>query len=157
MAKLDKHKADFLDRFWSKVNRTPEGCWTWLASFTGQGYGKFWTGRTLIGAHVLAWELVNRREVPAGCELDHLCRNRGCLNPWHLEPVVPCENKRRGCSPAGINSQKTHCLNGHEFTQENTSLINRKRDGRKIRRCKTCNRAWFRAYRKARREAGRAL
>lgn len=55
-----------------------------------------------------------------GKEIDHLCRNRKCLNPDHLEVVTPRVNNMRSNSIAAINNRKTHCLNGHEFNEQNT-------------------------------------
>lgn len=89
---------------------TDNGCWQWTGPVDQNGYGKF--GRNV--AHRRAYEeLVG--PVPEGLELDHLCHNRGCINPAHLEPVTRAENIRRA-GPA----TKTHCVRGHEFTTENT-------------------------------------
>ena len=69
--------------------------------------------------------------VPSGLELDHLCRNRACINPDHLEPVTRKENHRRSPLSAG----KTHCKHGHEFTLENTYLAQGKKPQRQCREC----------------------
>ncbi|MGW1814203.1 HNH endonuclease [Streptomyces sp. NPDC002125] len=61
-----------------------------------------------------------RCEIPAGLEIDHLCRNRGCVNPWHLEPVTPLVNWERGISPWRLNDLKDRCHQGHPFTPDNT-------------------------------------
>jgi HNH endonuclease len=91
-------------RFWEKVAWTPEGrgtrespCWLWLASLGASGYGQFSIGgrEGPVVAHRIAYEL-ERGEIPEGLTLDHLCRNRMCVNPWHLEPVPLAENIRRG-------------------------------------------------------------
>lgn len=71
--------------------------------------------------------------IQQGLELDHLCRNHGCVNPAHLEPVTHKENVLRGTSPAAGHAKQTHCDRGHEFTPQNTLLY----DGGR-RRCKTC-------------------
>lgn len=68
-------------------------------------------------------------------ELDHLCRNRRCCRPDHLEPVTHKENVLRGMAPSAINARKTHCKRGHEFTAEN---IYPSPDG--VRRCRECRR-----------------
>jgi hypothetical protein len=93
----------FLDRFWSKVDDSgSRGCWEWLAAKERTGYGTFFC-RHVIGrgtaiperAHRVAYELLVG-PIQAGLTLDHLCRNRGCVNPAHLEPVTRGENVRRG-------------------------------------------------------------
>lgn len=66
------------------------GCWNWLLGRTGRGYGSL--SNKL--AHVLYWEKY-KGKVPEGLQLDHLCRNKLCVNPEHLEPVTPKENIRR--------------------------------------------------------------
>lgn len=78
-----------------------------------------------------------------GKTIDHLCRNRGCVNPLHLQAVPMRENTLRGFGPSAENARKTHCKRGHEFTPENTYL----HDGRRI--CKQCNRDRNREFGKA--------
>jgi hypothetical protein len=86
-------------------------------------------------AHRFAWELL-RGAIPDGLTLDHLCRNRRCVNPDHLEPVTAVENTMRGQAPHAINARKTHCLRGHAFDEENTYV---RSDGARI--CRACVRA----------------
>lgn len=72
------------------------GCWEWRAAKAGGGYGRFAPdGRRQVQAHRFAYEIVCGA-IPDGLDLDHLCRNRGCVNPAHLEPVTRQENVRRG-------------------------------------------------------------
>ena len=71
--------------------------------------------------------------IPDGMQLDHLCKNRACCNPAHLEVVTLVENVMRGSGITATNKRKTHCKRGHEFTPENTYLV------KKGRFCKTCS------------------
>jgi len=86
------------------------------------------TGRR---THRVAWELC-RGPIPEGMQLDHLCRNRRCMNPNHLEPVTQAENIKRSLAARGFCVLENHCGHGHEFTAENTYMC------RGIRYCKKC-------------------
>lgn len=125
-------------RFWAKVHKT-DLCWIWIGTIA-RGYGQFWDGQRVVGAHRFAYELLVD-SIPGGLQLDHLCRNRRCVNPAHLEPVTRRENILRGAGVTARNAAKTHCVNGHELTPANTYIRPGARPGRE---CLTCNRAIWR-------------
>jgi len=114
--------------FWEKVNKT-ETCWLWTALIPSNGYGIYtMTDRErkrTVMAHRFAYELLVG-PVPAGMELDHLCKVRNCVNPAHLEPVTHQENIRRALG-------KAVCKRGHEQTPENRYVYS---NGRQ--RCLPC-------------------
>ena len=122
-----------------------DGCWEWTAWKNPKGYGclslpKPGGGQTKHFAHRVLFELY-RGPIPEGLQLDHLCRNRSCVNPDHLEPVTCQENLLRGDTHAARLSTRTHCGKGHEFSPENTII---RRDG--SRRCRECNKAQCQDY-----------
>lgn len=115
------------------------GCWVWTAAGDGRGYGVFWDGRRQVRAHRFAYSLWHG-PAPAGLDIDHLCRNRGCVNPAHLRAVSRRENVLCGEGHTARNASKTHCPRGHAYSEENTYAH------RGSRHCRECCRARRRTY-----------
>lgn len=132
---IERLKDTNFPRFASKVKVDMETeCWNWMGALNTYGYGRFQLSRTTllqgqqreISAHRYAYSKIVGL-IPEGLQLDHLCRNRSCCNPNHLEPVTPRENLLRGATIPAIHAAKTHCPRGHEYIAENTSIINGQR------------------------------
>lgn len=115
-----KMDAETLSRFLAKVRFT-DGCWEWIGA-KSNGYGKMVIGSKSDGsvrfpaAHRLSYEHFIGDIPLEAPQLDHLCRNRSCVNPFHLEPVTNAENSRRGAKGRMV----TACVKGHPYDDENT-------------------------------------
>jgi hypothetical protein len=125
------------------------GCRVWKGKLNGNGYGvlvlKRRGERLDLLAHRLAYEL-ERGRIGDGLEIDHLCRNRRCINTDHLEAVTKRVNVLRGDGPTARNARKTHCQNGHPFDEANTMKRGQSR------KCRICHAADSRRYRSKKRE-----
>lgn len=115
-------------------------CWIYTGANAG-GYGRFYFGDRVVPAHRYAYELLVG-PIPEGLQLDHLCRDRACCNPDHLEPVTQRENLRRGIGPAGLNARKTKCPKGHPYDEANTYT-----HSAGWRQCRACRREMSRRRR----------
>lgn len=144
-------KLPLRTRFYQKTTRDPNGCLVWTGSTLGGGYGCFSIRGKTLYAHRVAWEM-EREAPPDGRQwtLDHLCRNRLCVDVEHLELVPFQENVIRGIGPTAENDAKTHCIAGHELTGANLIV----RPGAR-RACRECGRRRSREYLQRRRAASR--
>ncbi len=151
-------KRDPVERFLEKfdIGEIPEGfdspCFVWVGTYGRYGYkptasyGHFWDGEGHPSVHRYAYKTFVG-PIPDNLDLDHLCRNRRCCNPDHLEPVSRSENLKRGNNPiilkklAKERAERTHCRKGHRWTPENI-YIDKKNNSR---RCKTCRLEWEKA------------
>jgi hypothetical protein len=123
-----------IERFLPKVHKG-DGCWEWIAGKNIGGYGQFWNGERIVMAHRFAYEAWVG-PIPEGLVIDHLCRNRSCVNPRHMEPVEHRTNTLRGIGPTAINARIDACPHGHPYTPANTIILSDKK-----RRCRMCKRA----------------
>lgn len=141
---MGRPRIPIAERFWPKVTLS-EGCWEWTGALSIGGYGVIPARPCAIYAHRCAYQLLVG-PVPDGLELDHLCRNRKCVNPAHLEPVTHRENVLRGLRGRMV----THCPHGHEYTPDNLYWHHGRRE------CRTCV-LRRNATARAQRQAGRAI
>lgn len=134
-------------RFWSHAgSMRPGECWEWTGSRYPTGYGHSGTKFVPGGggyAHRVAY-LLTSGDIPARFQIDHLCRNRACVNPAHLEAVSARDNVMRSPGqPCAINANKTHCKYGHPFAGDNLTV-----DPKGHRRCRACSAARMRTSRR---------
>ncbi len=143
IAKRGPNSKPTIERFWEKVAVQPSGCWQWLGALSGigahdaGGYAQLRKKGKTLYAHRYAY-LALHGPIDDGMHLDHLCRNRSCVNPLHLEPVTCRENLLRGTGTGARNATKTHCPKGHPLADENL-IIATKSNGRTSRKCRACH------------------
>ncbi len=117
----------------SKFIVDPAGCWVWQKSITGGGYGYInWKRKTQKAVRIIYKMLVG--PIPPGLQLDHLCRNRACVNPQHVEPVTSRENTMRGLNASAVKARQTACYKGHPFDTTNTYV---RSNGTRL--CRSCH------------------
>lgn len=132
-----RHPVPMIDRILNRVAAGPGGCVlaTWKLDYLG--YARIAVGgssRRSTRAHRVVYEHF-RGPIPPGLVIDHLCRVRHCVNPWHLEAVTQAENIMRGTSPIPQQVARTHCPRNHPYDEANTYVA---RDG--SRECRECRR-----------------
>lgn len=133
-----KKRGPLIERFFRFAGKKSyEECWNWRGYVGPGGYGEIQKGPKGGGhlmAHRAAWEIFHG-PIPEGLVIDHLCRNRRCVNPVHLRTCTMKENILCGVSLSAVNAKKTHCFNGHSLADAYISIL---RNGNKVRRCRTC-------------------
>lgn len=132
-------RGTLAERFWAKVLKS-EGCWMWAGAKGGRGYGHIGDQGKVRGAHRVAYEFA-KGPIPKGLTIDHLCRQRDCCNPDHLEAVTNKVNILRGVGTGAKNARKAHCERGHRFSIENTYTPSKGGRG-----CRECRREYIRSY-----------
>lgn len=140
---------ELAQRFWSKADTSggPDSCWPWTAALSSHGYGHLMVDGRTLGAARLAYRLFIGL-IPEGLTIDHLCRNRACVNPAHLEAVTNRDNILRGVGVTAENARKERCPEGHRYDLLNTYV-----DPAGRRHCRDCNNEVSRQWR--RRNPGR--
>lgn len=136
------------ERFDTKYRILDNGCWEWLGALMTGGYGSCWYGKQSIGAHRVSYFFHKGIMSNRAQQIDHLCRNRACVNPDHMELVTRKENILRGMAPSAKYARSTRCIRGHEFDEKNT-IVNP--DGH--RNCRECVKAYGREWKRSKRLA----
>jgi len=135
-------KLNILEKLWGRVHIDEDGgCWEWTGA-KRDGYGALTIDGRMVRVHRWVYERLHG-PIPTGLQTDHLCRNRACINPAHLELVTNKENVLRGEGVTAENHRKTHCQYGHPFDAANTRITSRGR-----RQCRTCHRNAVTSWRK---------
>ena len=119
------------ERFFSKVEKLPNGCWLWKGGVSGNGYGRFSVKHKYTPAHRWSYEHVHG-SVASNLDVHHRCRTILCVNPDHLEAVTRRVNLLLGKTLPARHAQATHCPQGHTYSPENTYVY------RGLRYCNIC-------------------
>lgn len=135
----DDPTPSLLQRFSEKYEIAPNGCWVWTARINRKGYGQITVFQKKYEAHRFAYQFLVGA-IPDGFQLDHMCRNRACVNPEHLRPVTAKANTYAtgSIATAKLNREKTHCPSGHPYSGDNLILYYWKKHRSWTRICKAC-------------------
>jgi HNH endonuclease len=141
------HRKNIALRLAERALICASGCYEWMGRTDGDGYGRMHVSRTLAdGSYLPQWKPVHRvayeywvGPIPEGLTIDHLCRNKRCFRPDHLEAVPSGVNTLRGEGAAARNARKTHCKHGHPFDEANTRYL-----PSGYRECKMCH--WLKRH-----------
>lgn len=125
-----------MKRLMSKIIISETGCWNFTGYLNSKGYGKFSLNGKVLLAHTASF-MIHGGIRADGYSIDHLCKNRKCVNPKHLELVLHKTNLERGNTLSSINKNKNYCNNGHEFNEVNTIFQKNNK-----RRCRICDLEW---------------
>lgn len=135
-----EQRRSTLKDVWSRFVASDEGCWPWHGPVGGSGYGTMRFERKKHQAHRLIYELLIG-PIPDGLDIDHLCSNKLCVNPDHLEPVTRSVNIQRAIDREE-RPRKTACPQGHPFDESNTIVL--APSGRRCRLCRQSQQAKYR-------------
>jgi hypothetical protein len=147
---LERWDSDPLSRIASRITETDSGCWECGYAKDTSGYPQISVSAKMQLVHRLTYE-AEHGPIPVGLQIDHLCRNRTCCNPAHLEAVTSRENTMRGETIIARNAAVTHCPRGHRYGGDNAFPADLVRG--KQRRCRACHLALNNARKRAQRSA----
>lgn len=140
-----------IQRFKNKIKKE-NGCWLWTSTLNWKGYGRFMICQNGLTyqphAHRVSY-LIHYGNIPKVMTVHHKCHNKKCVNPEHLELKTNLENIMEGNCWSAVNARKTHCIYGHPFSDENTFLYFKYKNGKnyRIRGCRECRILYHRNWR----------